>query len=169
MAMPASAAGGDDKTITKVVTLLQEMLDKSKDDGKSDRTVFGKFQCYCDSSTAKTKEAIETTSEEIERMDALIADKTAQNSAYSQEAAKLEADMAANQKGQGDATATRGNEEEAFEKEQTDLVKGIEQLDQGIDILAAVGADQTVTGDSDSELLMAKDATDAAKAMFMSK
>jgi len=32
-----------------------------------------------------------------------------------------------------------------------------------------VGADQTVTGDSDSELLMAKDATDAAKAMFMSK
>ena len=30
-------------------------------------------------------------------MDALIADKTAQNTAYSQEAAKLEADMAANQ------------------------------------------------------------------------
>merc|ERR1719324_1147083 len=81
-------------------------------------------------------------------MDALIADKTAQNTAYSQEAAKLEADIAANQKGQ---------------------VKGIEQLDKGIDILAAVGADQTVSGDSDSELLMAKDATESAKAMFMSK
>merc|ERR1719235_3052615 len=102
-------------------------------------------------------------------MDALIADKSAVNAAYSQEAAKLEADMAENKKGQGDATATRGKEEEAFEKEEEDLVKGIEQLDKGIDILAAVGADQTVSGDSDSELLMAKDATESAKAMFMSK
>ena len=55
-------------------------------------------------------------------MDALIADKTAQNTAYSQEAAKLEADMAENQKGQGEATTTRGKEEEAFEKEEEDLV-----------------------------------------------
>merc|ERR1719169_45299 len=163
-----SMAGGD-KTITQVVTLLQEMLDKSKDDGSSDRTLFGKFKCYCDSSTEKTKASIETTSEDIERMDALIADKSAQNSAYSQEAAKLEADMAANMKGQGEATTTRGKEEEAFEKEEEDLVKGIAQLDQGIDILAAVGADQTVSGDTESELRMATDATAAAKAMFMSK
>merc|ERR1719387_1373115 len=85
------------------------------------------------------------------------------------EAAKLEADMATNQKGQGQATSTRDKEKEAFEKEEADLITGIGQLDQGIEILAAVGADQTVTGDSDSELLMAKDATDAAKAMFLSK
>merc|ERR1719456_1395137 len=163
-----SMAGGD-KTITQVVTLLQEMLDKSKDDGSSDRTLFGKFKCYCDSTTEKTKTSIETTSEDIERQDALIADKSAQNTAYSQEAAKLEADMAANQKGQGEATTTRGKEEEAFEKEEQELITGIEQLDKGIDILAAVGADQTVSGDSDSELLMAKDATESAKAMFMSK
>merc|ERR1719305_2082771 len=122
MVAPASAVGGD-KTITQVVSLLQDMLDKSKDDGKSDRTVFGKFQCYCDTTTAKTKDAIEETSEDIERMDALIADKRAQNAAYSQEAAKLEADMAANTKGQGDATATRGKEQESFEKEEEDLVK----------------------------------------------
>merc|ERR1719387_1990920 len=85
------------------------------------------------------------------------------------EAANLEADMATNQKGQGQATSTRDKEKEAFEKEEADLITGIGQLDQGIEILAAVGADQTVTGDSDSELLMAKDATDAAKAMFLSK
>merc|ERR1719399_1230456 len=70
--------------------------------------------------------------------------------------------MASNTKGQGQATSTRDKEKEAFDKEEADLV-------QGIEILAAVGADQTVTGDSDSELLMAKDATAAAKAMFMAK
>jgi hypothetical protein len=161
-------AGGG-KTITQVVTLLQEMLDKSQEDGSSDRTLYAKFKCYCDSTTESKKTAIETTSEDIERMDALIADKSAVNTAYSSEAAKLEADMASNQKAQGEATTTRGKEEEAFEKEEEDLVKGIEQLDKGIDILAAVGADQTVSGDSDSELLMAKDATESAKAMFMSK
>merc|ERR1719453_1928878 len=165
MAVPTSA----DKTITQVVTLLEEMLDKSKDDGKADRTVFGKFKCYCDSTTVQTKTAIETRAEDIERMDALIADKSAQNAAYSQEAATLEANIAANEKAQGEATTTRDKEKEEFEKDEEDLVKGIEQLEQGITILAAVGADQTVSGDSDSELLMAKDATDAAKAMFMSK
>jgi len=169
MAAPASAANGGDKTITQVVTLLQDMLDKSKEDGKSDRTVFGKFQCYCDSATAKKKDAIAETSEDIERMDALIADKRAQNAAYSAEAAKLEADMASNKKNQGTATSTRGDEQSSFEKEEADLITGIGQLDQGIDILAAVGADQTVTGDSDSELLMAKDATDVAKGSFMAK
>merc|ERR1719453_692445 len=169
MVMPASAMAGGDKTITKVVTLLQEMLDKSKDDGKADRTLYAKFKCYCDSTTEAKTTSIATTSEDIERMDPLIEDKSAVNAAYSQEAAQLEADMAENSKGQGEATTTRGKEEEAFEKEEADLVKGIEQLDNGINILAAVGADQTVSGDSTSELLMAKDATENAKAMFMSK
>merc|ERR1719379_1569904 len=110
-----------------------------------------------------------TTSEDIERMDALIADKSAVNAAYSQEAAQLEATMAENRKSLGEAQSTRDKENEAFVKEESDLVTGIAQLDQGIDILAAVGADQTVSGDSTSEMLMAKDATAAAKAMFMSK
>merc|ERR1719191_2249677 len=118
-------AGGG-KTITKVVSLLEEMLDKSKADGKSDRTVFAKFKCYCDSTTETKKTAIETTSENIERMDALIADKSAVNAAYSQEAAKLEADMAENRKSLGEAQSTRDKENEAFVKEETDLVKGIE-------------------------------------------
>merc|ERR1719409_25876 len=112
MVAPASTVSGD-KTITQVVTLLQDMLDKSKDDGKSDRTVFGKFQCYCDTTTAKRKEAIATTTEDIERMDALIADKRAQNSAYSQEAAKLEADIAALEKADGEAESTRDKAQEA--------------------------------------------------------
>jgi hypothetical protein len=161
-------AGGE-KTITKVVSLLQEMLDKSKEDGKSDRTVFAKFKCYCDSTTEEKKTAIATTSEDIERMTALIEDKMAVNTAYSSEAADLEANMAANRKSEGEAQSTRDKENGEFVKEETDLVKGIEQLDQGIDILAAVGADQTVSGDTESELRMAADATAAAKAMFMSK
>ena len=145
-----------------MVKLLQEMLDKSKEDGTNDRTVsaeqswtdekvffsrvswkslarttdngssqavkgvslrrYAKFKCYCDTTTVKTKETIETTSENIERMDALVADKSAQNTAYSQEASKLEADIAANEKAQGEATTTRGKEQEAFEKEEEDLV-----------------------------------------------
>merc|ERR1719172_140569 len=102
-------------------------------------------------------------------MDALIADKSAVNAAYSQEAAQLEATMAENRKGFGEAETTRGKENAEFLKEETDLETGIEQLDNGINILAAVGADQTVSGDSTSELLMAEDATAAAKAMFMAK
>ena len=55
-------------------------------------------------------------------MDALIADKSAVNAAYSQEAAQLEATMAENRKSLGEAQSTRDKENEAFVKEETDLV-----------------------------------------------
>jgi hypothetical protein len=33
-----------DKTITKVVKLLQDMLDKSKEEGDAEKKIYGKFK-----------------------------------------------------------------------------------------------------------------------------
>jgi len=171
LVVPASGvSSSDDSTITKVVKLLQEMLDKSKEDGTNDRTVFAKFKCYCDTTTAEKKKAIEETSAEIEAAQAQLKDLRAMNTKLSQEVAKLEADMAANQAAREEATSIRNKEKEDFAKEEADLVTGIDQLDRAVKLLAAVGADQTASGDSDSELLMAGEASKAAgKTGFMTK
>ena len=86
LAVPAVALSSkDDSTITKVVKLLQEMLDKSKEDGTNDRTVYARFKCYCDTTTAKKTKAIEETTAAIEGAEAQLEDLRAQNTKLSQE------------------------------------------------------------------------------------
>jgi septal ring factor EnvC (AmiA/AmiB activator) len=164
LAVPAAALSAEeDSTITKVVKLLQEMLDKSKEDGTDDRTVYAKFKCYCDTTTAKKTKAIEETSAAIEAAEAQLEDLRAMNTKLSQEVAQLETDMAANKAAREEATAIRDKEKADFEKQKTDLETGIDQLERAVNLLSAVGADQTVSGDTDSAQLMAGGATERAK------
>jgi len=172
--VPAAALSSkDDSTITKVVKLLQEMLDKSKQDGTDDRTVYAKFKCYCDTTTEKKTKAIADTSAAIEANEAQLEDLRAQNTKLSQEVAKLESDMAENKAAREEATALREKEKADFEKEEADLVTGIDQLERAYNLLAAIGADQTISGDTDSAQLMAGGASERAgypgNAGFMTK
>merc|ERR1719313_2826237 len=123
------------------------------------------------SASRASKKAIEETSAEIEAAEAQLKDLRAMNTKLSQEVAKLEADMAANQAAREEATSIRNKEKEDFAKEEADLVTGIDQLERAVNLLAAVGADQTVSGDTDSAQLMAGGASEAAgyKAGFMTK
>merc|ERR550514_2175680 len=82
-----------DNTISEVVSLLQEMLDKSKVDGKKDRELFAKFQCFCDTTTKEKETAIAEAQTAIETMEALLADLRAQNGKLSQEVAHLKQSM----------------------------------------------------------------------------
>merc|ERR550537_2006207 len=70
----------------------------------------------------------------------------------SQEVATLMASMSENEGARAENTKMREDENAEFLKEEADLVAGISQLSQAIDLLSAVGADQTVTGDVDSAL-----------------
>jgi len=175
LAVPAAALSvEDDSTITKVVKLLQEMLDKSKEDGTNDRTVYAKFKCYCDTTTAKKTKAIEETTAAIEAAEAQLEDLRAQNTKLSQEVAQLESDMAANKAAREEATALRDKEKAEFEQTKEDLETGIDQLERAYNLLAAIGADQTVSGDTDSAQLMAGGASEAAgypgdKGLFLTK
>merc|ERR550537_1442247 len=163
LAFPAAAfSSKEDSTITKVVKLLQEMLDKSKVDGTDDRTVYAKFKCYCDTTTKKKTKAIAETTAAIEAAEAQLEDLRTQNTALSQEVAKLESDMAENKAAREEATALREKEKADFEKEEADLVTGIDQLERAYNLLAAVGADQTISGDTDSAQLMAGGASERA-------
>merc|ERR1719326_2811140 len=163
LAVPAAALSSkEDSTITKVVKLLQEMLDKSKQDGTDDRTVYAKFKCYCDTTTEKKTKAIAETSAAIEAAEAQLEDLRAQNTKLSQEVAKLESDMAENKAAREEATALREKEKADFEKEEADLVTGIDQLERAYNLLAAIGADQTISGDTDSAQLMAGGASERA-------
>merc|ERR1719310_2292311 len=74
-----------------------------------------------------------------------------------------------NEAARTEATTLRDEEKADFEKTKADLETGISQLGRAIELLAAVGADQTESGDATSEQLLAADATAAAKGGFLTK
>jgi hypothetical protein len=152
--VPSAAQAGSDGTISKVVNLLEEMLDKSKSDGTEDRTVYAKFKCYCDTTTKSKTEGIATTTNDIDMSNSELADLRAANTKMTQEIAKLEADMSGNEEARTEALNIRTKEKEDFETEEANYETGIDQLDRAIQLLVAIGADQTVTGDTDSAQLL---------------
>jgi hypothetical protein len=146
---------GGDRTITKVVKLLQNMLDKSKAEGDSERTLYGKFKCYCDQNEAEKNDSIKQLSEQIAVLESKIAEIQGSTGSLSSDVAKLKADMAANKAAQQEANALRGKEKSAFDAEEADLEQAIDQMHEAIEVLSSVGADQTMSSGADNAKFMA--------------
>jgi hypothetical protein len=143
----ASALGvaqGEDKTITKVIKLLQDMMKKSKVEGEEERVLYAKFKCYCDQNDAEKTEAIAKLSKTIGLLESAIASLQSSNGELSGEVAELKAAMAENEAAREQAKTVREKAAEAFKVESADLVEAIGQMDEAIEVLTAIGADQTL-------------------------
>jgi DNA repair exonuclease SbcCD ATPase subunit len=143
----ASASQEKDNTITKVVKLLQEMLDKSKAEAKEERELFAKFKCYCDDNELEKKDSIDDTNKEIGVLSSKIEELQGATGTLSSEVAKLASLISANEAARAEAESIRNKEHEDYVKEKDDMEQAISQMDDAIDALAEVGADQTM-GDS---------------------
>jgi len=147
LAAVVSASDVGDNTITKVVKLLQEMLDKSKEEGNEERNLFAKFKCYCDDNEMEKKDSIDDTTKEIGVLSSKIEELQGSTGSLSSEVAKLASLISANEAARAEAESIRNKEHEEYGKEKDDMEQAIEQMDEAIDALAEVGADQTM-GDS---------------------
>lgn len=140
----ASAFSKEDKTITKVVKLLQEMMEKSKEEGDAERVLYAKFKCYCDTNDAEKTETVASLEKTIELLTSAIDSLQSQNGELSGQVGKLKADMADNEAARKDAKNVRDKASAAFKAEEADLKAAIGQMDEAIKVLSAIGADQTM-------------------------
>lgn len=156
LAVSSHAAVTKDNTITKVVKILQDMLAKSKKEGDEERTIFAKFKCFCDDNEMEKKESIAQLGKDINVLSSKIEELQGSTGGMSSAAAKLRADMMANENARAEAESIREKEHESFVNEEADMEQAIGQMNEAIDTLSEVGADQTL-GDSaaDHEKMMA--------------
>eukprot|EP00928_Gymnodinium_smaydae_P070466 TRINITY_DN54294_c0_g1_i1.p1 TRINITY_DN54294_c0_g1~~TRINITY_DN54294_c0_g1_i1.p1 ORF type:complete len:753 (+),score=229.18 TRINITY_DN54294_c0_g1_i1:58-2316(+) len=147
------AAG--DKTITKVVKLLQSLLDKSKTDGDAERDVYAKFKCYCDDNKVEKTTSVKELTTSIGLLGSKIEELQGSSGSLSSEAARLQADIAANEQARTEAQSVRDKAKAAFDAEEADLTAAITQLGQAVDTLAAIGSDQTMQSAADHAGFMA--------------
>jgi len=156
LAAPTNAASVDDSlqtgdnTITKVVKILEEMLEKSKKEGEDEREIFAKFKCFCDDNEAEKKESISDLGRSINVLSSKIEELQGSTGGLSSECATLRSDMEANEIARATAESVRATENEEFVSEETDMVAGIEQMDEAITTLSEIGADQTL-GDAGAD------------------
>merc|ERR1719487_1212427 len=144
-----------DRTITKVVKLLQNMLKDSVAEGDEERKIYAKFKCYCDTEEAEKKALIKSLTEQIELLENRIAEIQGATGGLSEECADLKKRLAENKMAQDEATAIRKKEKKAFDAEEEDLTTAIKQMKEAIKTLAEVGADQTKSVGADHKQFMA--------------
>lgn len=142
-ALMASAAQVQDRKITEVIKLLEEMMETSKEDGKNDRKIYAKLKCYCDTNTEEKTKAIEENSKEKLLLEGEIEKLLGSSGKLSSEVAQLQADMEANEQARKEATEIREKEKKAFVELETDHEAAISNMKEAIETLAEIGADQT--------------------------
>jgi hypothetical protein len=145
----------DDRTITKVVKLLQGMLEKSKVQGEEEAEIYDKFRCYCENSEREKRASIKLQTELIEMLSTKIAEIQGETGELSSDCAQLKTDMAANEQAREEATSLREKEKKAYEQEKADLETAIGQMKEAIATLAEVGGDQTMSVGADHKQFMA--------------
>jgi len=150
-----NAAAEQDRTITKVVKLLQNMLKKSVVEGDAERKIFAKFQCYCDQNEAEKKDSIKKLTEQIALLESNIAEIQGDTGGLSSDCADLKTKMAENEEAREEAKTIREKEQKSFEAEEIDLEAAIAQMKDALETLAAVGADQTKSTGADNKQFMA--------------
>merc|ERR1719158_682170 len=123
--------------------MLQGMLVKSKADGERSAKHRAKYKCYCDSNAAEKTKEIADGGATIELLAGEIAGLQGENGVLSTENAELEMAMGDNERARTTADTLRTKANADFKAEETDMVNAIGQMDQAIDTLAAIGADQT--------------------------
>jgi len=155
MFLALGSAFAKDKTITKVVKLLQDMLDKSKVQGDEEKTIYAKFKCYCDQSEAEKNEAVADNTKLISLLESEVEELQGSNGELSSKCPDLKASKAANKVQRSEAKSIRDKEHKKYIADTTDFEQAIGQMEQAIRTLTEVGADQTKSTGADNKQFMA--------------
>merc|ERR1719183_3229760 len=150
-----AANGEGQSAITKVVKLLESMLEQSKEDGEEDRKLHAKFTCYCETQESTKTQEVEDLTSKIAFLESKIGGAQGSTGKLSSECAELKSDMAANEQARANAQSIRDKENAAFTELEADLVAALDQMKNAIDTLSEVGADQTKSAGADMKQFMA--------------
>jgi len=131
-----------DRTITKVVKLLQDMLTDSKAAAEKDRDLFAKFKCYCDDNEVDKTDMIQEYLKEIKMLETEVSNLQASSGDLSLSCAQLSTDMADNEAAREEAQSVRDKSHDDFVAEEKDMTEAIDSMEQAIDLLANLGSDQ---------------------------
>jgi len=130
------ATAAKNRPVTKVVTLLKDMLKQLQKEAEEDEDIYDKLACWCTTNDKAKTKAVKDAEEKIDALETKIAELTALSAKLTEEIEGLEKDIEGYQAALDKATAIRKKELAEFQAEEKDMLEAIGALKAAIEVLS---------------------------------
>jgi len=124
------------RPVSKVITLLKDMLKQLEKEASEDEEIYDKLACWCETNDKEKTKAIADAEAKIEDLTTKIEELTALSAKLNTEIKNLESEVAKNQEALDQATAIREKQLAEFNAEEKDLLESISALKAAITVLS---------------------------------
>merc|ERR1719183_2303642 len=130
------AEGAKNRPVSKVITLLKDMLKQLEKEAEEDEEIYDKMACWGETNDKEKTKSIEEAEAHITDLTAMIEELTAASARLNTEIKNLEGEVAKNQEALDKATAIRQKQLAEFNAEEKDAIEAIGALKAAITVLS---------------------------------
>merc|ERR1719460_2369435 len=130
------AEGAKNRPVSKVITLLKDMLKQLEKEAEEDEEIYDKMACWCETNDKEKTKSITDAEAKIEDLTTKIEEYTAASARLGTEIKNLESEVAKNQESLDKATAIREKQLAEFNEEEKDLLESISALKAAVTVLS---------------------------------
>merc|ERR1719434_667249 len=130
------AEAAKNRPVSKVITLLKDMLKQLEKEAEEDEEIYDKMACWCETNDKEKTKAIADAEARIEDLTTMIEELTASSARLNTEIKNLEGEVAKNQEALDKATALRQKQLAEFNEEEKDNLQAISALKAAIVVLS---------------------------------
>merc|ERR1719146_384566 len=135
---PACATVQDDaknRPVSKVITLLKDMVAQLEKEAEEDEEVYETMGCWCETNDKSKTKAIADAETKITKLNAEIEKQAGTSSKLNTEIQELEKELAQNQESLDTAAALREKQLAEFTEEEKDMLASIGSLGSAVTVL----------------------------------
>jgi len=136
MSLSFDVVGAKNRPVSKVITLLKDMLKQLEKEAEEDEEIYDKMACWCETNDKEKTKSIAEAEARIEDLTTKIEELTAESARLSTEIKNLEKEVARNQEALAQATALREKQLAEFNAEEKDLLESVSALKAAITVLS---------------------------------
>jgi chromosome segregation ATPase len=130
------AEAAKNRPVSKVITLLKDMLKQLEKEAEEDEEIYDKMACWCETNDKEKTKAIADAEARISDLTTKIEELTAMSARLNTEIKNLEKEVAENQAALDKATAIREKQLAEFNEEEKDALEAISALKAAITVLS---------------------------------
>jgi len=124
------------RPVSKVITLLKDMLKQLEKEAEEDEEVYEKMECWCETNDKEKSKAVQDAEARISDLGTKIEELTAGSARLSTQIANLGKEVAKNQGALDQATSIRQKQLSAFNAEEKDMLESISALKSAVVVLS---------------------------------
>merc|ERR1719473_2353191 len=129
-------AAAKNRPVSKVITLLKDMLAQLEKEAEDDEEIYDKMACWCETNDREKTKSIADAEARISDLTTKIEELTANSARLNTEIKNLEKEVAENQNALDKATAIRTKQLAEFNEEEKDLLGSISALKAAVTVLS---------------------------------